>query len=259
MEYTANNIVTIRIPDGGIARLECHDTLPSTAQLAREYAKVGYPDRYVVFSEKKESVTDDKKNKITVSEGVYLSCILRPQIYTSQAGLIAHLATVALIKALEEYTTKELGIGWVSDIFCDGVKIGGVSLEGKANADYGFDYIIVSFNVDLDKKSFPPRLADMIKKVFESDNNSISTIMAKNILEKFLPLFTDIKTPSKFMDIYNDKFIQRNRTIRYIQGGKRHIGRILNVDADGSLIVESKKSIIHLTSVSGVCIRNKFK
>ena len=124
MEYTANNLITIRIPDGGLARLECHDVLPSTAELAREYARAGYPGRYAVFAESRKSPDTD-----TVSQGVYLSCILRPNIYTEKAGLLAHLATVAFLRALEPHTSRELGIGWVSDVFCGGAKIGGVSDE----------------------------------------------------------------------------------------------------------------------------------
>lgn len=262
MEYTAKNIVTIRTPDGGIARLECHDSLPSTAALAKEYAKAGYPDRYVVFSEQLEYTKESANHKLTVHKkgGVYLSCILRPAIYTSQARLIPHMATVAFVKALEEHTANELGIGWIGDVFCGGKKVGGVTLEGKFNSDYGFEYIIVSFAVGLDKQIFPPRLTDMIRKVFESENNSISMIIAKNVLEKFFPLLEDIKNPTKFMDTYNSKFVQRNQKIKYNADGKRRSGRILNVDtADGSLIVEENKNIFHLCSVGGVYIKNRFR
>ncbi len=261
MEYTAKNVVTIRTPEGGIARLECHDSLPSTAALAKEYARAGYPDRYVVFSESLEYTKETSKQKQTLhkKDGVYLSCILRPAIYTSQASLIAHMATVAFVKALEEHTANKLGIGWISDVFCKDRKIGGVALEGKLNSDFGFEYIIVSFSAQLDADVFPPRLTDMIRKVFESENSSISMIIAKNVLEKFFPLFEDIKNPSKFMDTYNSKFIQRNQKIRYTAGGKRRLGRILNVDTtDGSLIVEEHKNIFHLSSVGGVSIQNKF-
>ena len=262
MEYTAKNVVTIRTPDGGIARLECHDTLPSTVALAKEYAKAGYPDRYVVFSESLEYTGDSGKHKHAghKNDGVHLSCILRPSIFTSQASLIAHMATVAFVKALEEHTSNKLGIGWISDVFCHDKKIGGVTLEGKLNGDFGFEYIIVSFSARLDADNFPPRLTDMIRKVFESENNSVSMIIAKTVLEKFFPLFEDIKTPAKFMDTYNSKFIQRNQKIRYTAGGRHRSGRILNVDtADGSLIVEEHKNIFRLSSVGGVSIHNKFK
>lgn len=262
MEYTAKNVVTMRTPDGGIARLECHNSLPSTAALAKEYAIAGYPDRYVVFSEQLEYTKENAKHKLSVhrKSGVYLSLILRPSIYTSQARLIPHMATVAFVKALEEHTSKELGIGWIGDVFCSGKKIGGVTLEGKFNSDYGFEYIIVSFAVELDGQNFPPRLADMIRKVFESENNSISMIVAKNVLEKFFPLFEDIKNTAKFMDTYNAKFIQRSQKIKYTADGKRRNGRVLNVDtADGSLIVEENKNIFHLYSIGGVSIKNDFR
>ena len=262
MEYPASNIITIRVHDGGIARLECHKSLPSTTLLAKEYAKAGYPDRYVVFSERLEYVSENAKHKPVLHkrDGLYLSCILRPPIYTSQAGLLAHLATVALIRALEEHTTSELGIGWISDIFCKGKKIGGVTLEGKVNNDFGFEYIIVNFAIDLSDETFPPRLTDMIRKVFESENTSVSMIIAKNVLDKFFSLFDDIKAPAKFMEFYNGRFIQRNQKIKYSANGKHRKGRILNVDtSNGSLIVEEKKNIFHLSSVGGVTIQNKFR
>jgi hypothetical protein len=46
----------MRASDGSVVKLECHNALPSTAKLAREYAKRGYPDRYVVFAEGKKKL-----------------------------------------------------------------------------------------------------------------------------------------------------------------------------------------------------------
>ena len=85
-------------------------------------------------------------------------------------------------------------------------------------------------------------------------------IIAKNVLGKFYPLLDELKNPSKFMDTYNTKFIQRNGKIRYTANGKHRVGRILNVDTtDGSLIVEENKTIFHLSSVAGVSIKHKFR
>ena len=47
-------VTTMRASDGSVVKLECHDALPSTSHLARQYAKIGYPDRYVVFAEGKK-------------------------------------------------------------------------------------------------------------------------------------------------------------------------------------------------------------
>ena len=47
-----NYVSSMRAQDGSMIKLECHDALHSTSKLARAYAKIGYPDRYVVFSER---------------------------------------------------------------------------------------------------------------------------------------------------------------------------------------------------------------
>ena len=101
------NKVSMRASDDSIVTLECHDRLASTAKLAREYAANGYPDRYAVVSEFDDERGADKR-------GIYLSCILRPSFFPSQAPLLTALAAVSFVTALEEHTQKRLGIGWVS-------------------------------------------------------------------------------------------------------------------------------------------------
>ena len=260
MEYTPINTVTVRVPDGGIARLECHASLPSTSALAKDYANSGYPDRYIVFTDTIET-TETKKNKQITKHGVFLSCILRPSIFTSQVGLLPHLASVAFVTALEEHTSKTLGIGWISDIFCEGTKIGGVSVEGKLDGNFNYEYIIVNFSAELSEESFPPRLADMVRKVFESENTSVSMIIAKNILNKFFPLFANLKNHGKFMETYSKKFVQRSAFAKYMDDGKRKKCKILSVDPEnGALIVESaEKKIIKLASQKNIVISKKLR
>ena len=261
MEYTPINTVTVRVPDGGIARLEYHASLPSTVALAKEYANSGYPDRYIVFTDTLQTTDQTKKNKPVKKHGVFLSCILRPSIFTSQVGLLPHLAAVAFVTALEEHTSKELGIGWISDIFCEGAKIGGITVEGKLDGEFNYEYIIISFSAELSEVDFPPRLADMVRKVFESENTSVSMIIAKNILNKFFPLFANLKNHVKFMEIYSKKFVQRSSSAKYMEGGKRKKCKILSVDLEnGALIVESaEKKIIKLNSPKNIVISKKLK
>ena len=250
---------------GNIVKIECHEALPSTVELAKSYAKLGYPDKYIVFAQgqtKYDSLGRPLKSG-EVEEGVYLSCILRPSIFPSQAGFLGALGAVAMLSALEEHTTKELGIGWVSDIFCEGRKIGCSSAEGKLDSFSSYEYVIVSFSVKLKNDDFPPRLNDLIKKVFESDSSSISMIIAKNILTKFFELFpASLKSPEKLMEAYKQRFILRGVRISYIsQTGKRRLCRVISPDAgSGALIVEtsSGKTKI-LTNPKRVIIPNRVK
>ena len=98
-------LISVRESDNNIVKLECYNRLDSTVKLARAYARDGYPDRYAVVAEYLGG-SDDR--------GIHMSIILRPSIFPSQAGLLSSLASVALVTALEDHTSKRLGIGWVS-------------------------------------------------------------------------------------------------------------------------------------------------
>ena len=250
--------ITIRASDGSIVKMEHFNALHSTIDVARRYAQSGVPDRYVIYADNK--VLNDDGD---MEEGVFISLILRPSIFPSQASLLGAMSATALLLALEEHTTKRLGLGWVSDLYCEGVRIGNTQIEGKLDNFTSYEYLIVTFSVILDDKSFPPRLTDMIKKVFESNNNSIGMIIAKNIINTFLSFYQNIKTSTKFMEIYTRKFILRNVRVKHIEDGKKRTRRILGVDTKtGALILEEKQlgendGMIFVTSPSSVIMPKK--
>lgn len=230
-------VLTMRASDNSIVKIEICDALASTAAVAREYARVGVADRYVVFTER-HIISDDGE----FEEGVFMSLVLRPSFFPSEANLLGAMSATAFLLALEEHTSRRLGLGWVSDIYCEGAKIGGVSIEGKLDNWGGYEYLIVTFEAKLDKEDFPPLLMDMIRRVFEPDNQSISVIIAKNILNRFFPFYVNIKTSKKFMETYTRRFILRGARIKHNDGTKKRARRVLGVDLKtGALILDGGK------------------
>jgi len=251
------NIVSFRATDGNTVKLEYRESLPSTSALAKEYAKAGYPDRYAVFTEKQTSSSSFSEGEN--DRGIFLSCILRPSIFPSQAGAIGALSTLALALALEEHSSKAMGIGWVSDIYCEGLKIGGVIVEGKLDSHTSYEYLIINFAVKLDEKNFPPRLTDMVRQVFEENNISVPMIMAKTILNKFFSIYKELKSPTKHLNLYFSKFVLSDVKIKYVEEGKKKRGKIIGINKDDlSLIIETADGRkINVTSPSSVSIPNK--
>ena len=253
-------VLSFRASDGNTVRLEYRESLPSTAELAKEYAIAGYPDRYAVFTEKQTAIsaTGAPISRGEAEKGLYLSCILRPSIFPSQAGCIGPLSAVALAAALEEHTMKSIGIGWVSDIYCDGVKVGCTEVEGKLDNFTSYEYLIVTFAVKLDKK-FTPRLTDMVRRVFEDGNQSIPIIMAKTVLNRFFAIYREIKNPSKHINHYVNRFALTDKKIKYIEDGKKKTVKVIGVNKENlALIIERKKGEqIQVTSPSSVIIPNK--
>ena len=239
------SIVTYREADGSIINFEAHSSLKSPVELARYYAREkNYPDRYVVFTERltKTKITAKTNVEAESEYGIFMSCILRPSIFPSQASLLSAMSAAAFACALENHTDKEIGIGWVSDIYCDKVKIGSVTLEGKLDDFTSYEYIIISFNVKISKENFPPRLADMVRKVFESENTSVNMIIARNILTNFFKFYQNLKSPHKFMNEYTDRFAFRGKKVKYFRDEKWKTHKVLGVDSKlGELIIDNGK------------------
>ena len=238
------SIVTYRESDGSIINFEAHSSLKSPLELARYYAtEKDYPDRYVVFTDRLTKVKASKKDVEVESEsGIFMSCILRPSIFPSQASLLPAMSATAMATAMEGHTDKDMGIGWVSDIYCDGIKIGGVSIEGKLDDYTAYEYIIISFNAKINKDNFPPKLTDMIKKVFDTDNTSVNMIIARSILSKFFKLYPNLKTPEKFMKEYMSKFALRGKKVKYRTDDKWKSYKVLGVNSKtGALILDNGK------------------
>ena len=252
---------TFRVSDGSTVKLEYRDVLPSTTELARKYAAWGYPDRYAVVTDKQTTspIIGTKISDGDFEKGLFISVILRPSIFPSQSALLGPLAAVAFSTSLEEHSQKKIGISWVTDIVCDGEKIGGCALEGKLDSTTSYEYIIVSFAVKLNDKDFPPRLTDMVRQVFESDNLSIETIIAKTVLNKFFALCRDLKNPSKYMDVYRNKFALTDKKIKLIQDEKKITVRVMGIDKNScALVVEAPDGkIINVSSPMNVIIPRK--
>ncbi len=260
----ADNIISsMRLSDGSYIKLEYHASLKSTALLAREYAAAGYPDKYVIFTDRQFSsgITKTKLAEGGYEDGVFLSVILRPSFFPSQVGTLGPLCATALLSALEHHTNRTAGIGWVSDIYIDGEKIGGCLIEGKLDNFSTFEYMIVSFAVRLDKNKFSPKLDDMIRKVFESDNQSVGMILAKSIITRFFAVYQDIKTPDKHIALYKRKFILNGKKIKYLVGEKKYSCKVVGVNTPKfSLLCEkSNGEKFEITSPSSVIIPKKIK
>jgi len=254
-------MINMRAQDGKTVYIEYHDALVSTAALAKQYAEAGYADRYAVFAAAKKHPAT-KRTKEREEAGVYLSIILRPALFPSQAIFLGHLSAVSLALTLEEQAHKPLGIGWISSIYCGENRIGSTVIEGKLDSFGAYEYIIVTFNAQMSSENFPPRLADLVKKVFEAESTSIGMIVARKLINNFMGLYQHCKTPAKFMDTYRQKFIMRGIKVGFFDGdGKRRRATVLGVDTQtGALLIEGIGGTVEkLTSQKSVIIPQKIK
>ncbi len=255
-------VIKIRGEDGNITELEAYDSLISAAARARQYAQDGYPDRYAVFCQRQKDVSLFGKENYSDKEveGVFLSLILRPSLFLAQSGFFRILAATALVTALEEHSSRELGIAWLTDIYDDQGKIGSVAIEGKLDDISFYEYVIVHFAVKTSEETFPARLDDLVRKVFESENTSVNMIIARTILSHFYQYYPYLKTPGAFIDTYIDKMILRGVEVQFLQNGKKKRAKVIGVEREsGSLLLDQKGTTVRISSPRELILPKKIE
>ena len=250
MLYGPGELSTYRASDGSIVKIEYIKKVSSTAEIA------GKPDRYAVFAEQQTTspIIGTRLSDGAAENGIFISLILRPSIFRSQASLLAPLAATALLNAYEEHTTNTASIGWVSDVLYNGQKIGGCTVKASFDNLSSCEYLIVNFALKLDTKTFSPRLTDMIRRVFDDESPSVTMLIARTVLNKFFTVYSDIKNPSKHINFYKHKFAYYGKKVKFLKDGKRIPGKIVDVDKRTcSLIVEDSSGESHkITSLSEI-------
>ena len=244
MAIDGRSYTTVKVGNETTVKIEYRDFASSTAALAKEYALQGYPDRYAIFTEHQSTseITGTNLREGELDNGIFISLILRPSFFLAQAAPLGLLSVVSLEQALESYTTKNLGISWVSDIFCEGIKIGGTQIEGKIKDVNTFDYIIVTFAAKIDEKNFPPRLRDSVKRIFERENLSLGMMMAKAILDKFFIAYSNIKDSDSYRKHYENSFVLTDTKVKYIENGKRKNATVVGIDSETMSLIIKKRN-----------------
>lgn len=258
MAIDGRSYSTLKVGNGTTVKIEYRDYAKSTSDIAKEYALLGYPDRYVIFTEHQSSsdITQTKLTSGNLDNGVFASLILRPMFSPEQAASLGPLSIVSLTQALDAYTPKELGISWVNDIVCEGIKIGGTQIEGKLKDATSYDYVIVTFAARLDEKNFPPRLQDSVKRVFEKTPLSHGMMIIKSVLDRFFTEYANIGTSKKHHKYYIKKFALCDVKIKYIDNRKRKSAVVVGLDEETlSLIVKPRfKNEVVISKPSAVII-----
>lgn len=234
MAISGRSYSTVKVGNGTTIKIEYRNFAESTASIAREYAQHGYPDKYVIVTENQASTTLTGTNikAGSLDHGIFMSLVLRPSFFPEQAASLDPISVVAFAQVLEKYTSKQLGISWVSDIFCDGVKIGGTKIEGKLKDTEAYDYIIITFAAKLDENDFPPRLKESVRKVFTKNNLPNGLMIAKTVLDNFFKAYTNVQSIENAIKQYENKFILKGIKIKYLHKKMLRAGTVIGIDKD---------------------------
>jgi len=213
-------------------------SLDSTNDTAYKLAEDGAKEGTVVIAEKqKKGKGRQGRTWISPKGGIYLSCIIRPDIEPREVAKITLVSALAVCISIRKAANVPAMIKWPNDIIIDGKKVCGILTEMKAEQDK-VDFLIVGIGINVDNPaSLLPKGATTLLE--ESDNSISKVELAKGILEN-LEHYIGIFKKEGFK-VIRDEWRDLSETIGRHVKVQCHEGKIegqaLDVDADGALVI----------------------
>lgn len=184
--------------------------------------------------------------------GIYLSTILRPAIAAAQAPGLSLVAALSVAEAIRHYPGLSAMIKWPNDVLVNGKKVAGVLTELTAELDrVNFVIIGIGINVNHEPNYFPAELADKATSLRIEQGCTVNRV--KLLQEVLLRLemrylrFLKSGLTDQLREI-KDCSSLLTRQISFQYNNKTQVGTAIDIDADGSLVVNVGERVLRLSS-----------
>lgn len=164
------------------------EEIDSTNKKGMELGNRGSPEGTIILAETQSKGKGRLgRNWISPRGNIYLSVILRPDIFPSRAPLITLMAAVASTYALRKAINVPASIKWPNDITLNGKKVGGILTEMNSEM-YRINYIVlgIGINVNMDSSSLPPDVRVTATTLKETIGRNLPRIEILSVLLKEL-------------------------------------------------------------------------
>ena len=176
--------------------------------------------------------------------GIYMSLLIRPELPAEKAVMITSMTAVAVARAIERLADVKVEIKWVNDLYIAGKKVCGLLCEAGMDFESGqLEYAVVGIGVNTARAEFPEELQDIATSVGNvcgqdvSKNRLIAEIC--NCMEELYDQLSD----GAFMAESRARSNVIGREIVVLRGEERIPARAIDIDDQGSLVVETAEGI----------------
>ena len=220
-------------------KLYYFDSLASTQDKAKQFAKEGFENIAIVADEQTEGRGRFSRKWISPKGGLWISFLLRPKI--DKIHHLTFLAATAAATAIRKTSGINAKIKWPNDIHYNNKKICGILTEGVFGND---KFVIVGMGIDVNQEEFPEDIKDtasslkiLTGKIYSLKNMAI---LLSNI---FFELYSDYYIKEKFEDIremWKKNCDTLGKEITAINRKKKCItGTAFDVDENCSLMIKT--------------------
>ncbi|MBQ6297187.1 MAG: biotin--[Selenomonadaceae bacterium] len=219
----------------------------STNRVAKALAYHGAADGAIVVAEEQTGGKGrlDRNFYSPRGKGIWFSVILRPNLLPKDAPKCTLMAAVAIAEAMKRFNLKA-EIKWPNDIMFDGRKLVGILTEMTGEiAKINYLVVGVGINVNINRDDFPEELKDIAASLSEISGDKISRVqLFRAVLEEFDKLYREVTATGfdKVINRWKEYNITLGKNIKVISAinGKSFMGKAVDLNADGALVVETE-------------------
>lgn len=215
------------------------DSLTSTNDYIKD--KIGFDELPVVVIADTQTSGRGRQGKSFYSPketGIYFSVGFEAD---EKFDLITPAAAVCVQQSIAKFTGTETGIKWVNDIYYGSKKVCGILTErfvrnGKA-------VTVVGIGINLTTKDFPDDAPLAGSLEVEVNKDALIDDIVSSLLET-----NGSYDREGILRRYREKMILTGKDIGFIRNGIEYSGRVLGINDDGNLIVNTPEGEMTLSS-----------
>jgi BirA family biotin operon repressor/biotin-[acetyl-CoA-carboxylase] ligase len=219
------------------------DSLGSTQDEARSQARQGAGDGTLVWALEQTAGRGrmDRGWSSRRGAGLWFSVLLRPQGEPNAAALLSLAAGVGIARALRGPTDGAVMLKWPNDVLLGGRKLAGILAEAETHdGEVRFVILGVGLNLHPGPSGFPAEIAGQAAALSEATSGPIdaASLMSSMLSELEDAIDMAEARPEDLRQAWLAVSDTIGQEVRAELGGDSRTGSAVDLDLDGSLVIE---------------------
>ena len=228
----------------------------STNEFAKNLGREGEAEGLVIIAESQIMGKGRMGRGWSSPEGgLYLSVLLRPKMRSAELLRMTVFSCVPVAQAIEEVCGIEVQIKWPNDLMIQGMKVGGILVEGVSKGAY-LDFVVIGIGVNVNStpRSIGEVGATSLKQLMGRDTDMDELTDA--LLGKLERFYQEMRRSEVNEDEYLHRSCTLGKQIEARVGRETFRGKALYLAPDGALVIRSDEGLVlRLSWVNETSIR----
>ncbi|WP_027623081.1 biotin--[acetyl-CoA-carboxylase] ligase [Clostridium lundense] len=245
-------------------KLVYFNSIDSTNTKAKELASLGEENGTVIISEEQTGARGRLGRNwcSPKGKGIWLSIILKPDIDPMNVAKVTQVAGAAVCKSILDMGITTY-IKWPNDIVINSKKVCGILTEMSGELNM-VNYVVlgIGINVNIDPQEIPKDLKEVATSLKIEEGKSINRKeLTGKLLNNFELLYDDFLSSSSLnssIEICKKYSILLGRKIKIINRNTSTLGKAIDIDSDGRLIVQYENGKTEAVISGEVSIRGLY-